>query len=63
MIATIPTETMLTRAELQARWRVSRPTIFNYEARHILRPIRIGGIVRYRLSDILEVERTGAAAN
>ena len=49
---------LLDRASLAERWDCSVESIKRLEG-HILKPIRIGGRVRYRLSDILRSEREG----
>ena len=52
---------LLDRADLAERWSCSSESIRRLED-HILKPIRIGGRVRYRLSDILRSEREGELA-
>jgi hypothetical protein len=49
---------LLYRASLADRWDCSTESIRRLEGT-VLRPIRIGGRVRYRLSDILRAEREG----
>jgi hypothetical protein len=51
-------ERLLDRASLAERWDCSLETIKRLEG-HVLKPIRIGGRVRFRLSDILRSEREG----
>jgi hypothetical protein len=52
---------LLDRTSLAERWDCSAESIRRLE-RTILRPIRIGGRVKYRLSDILRSEREGELA-
>jgi len=46
-----------TRAELALRWRVSTETIKRREQAGILRALKLGRGVRYRQSDIEQIER------
>jgi hypothetical protein len=48
---------MLTRNELAGRWRVSTETLKRRERAKLLRALKIGRGIRYRLSDILEFEK------
>jgi DNA-binding transcriptional regulator YhcF (GntR family) len=53
-------DSLLTRRELAGRWKVSIETIKRCERTKILRPMRLyGRIVRYRMSDVLRIEREG----
>jgi hypothetical protein len=52
---------LLGRASLSERWDCSIESLRRLEG-SILHPIRIGGRVRYRLSDILRSEREGELA-
>jgi DNA-binding transcriptional regulator YhcF (GntR family) len=53
-------DSLLTRRELAGRWKVSTETIKRRERTKILRPVRLDGrIVRYRMSDVLRIEREG----
>lgn len=45
-------ENLLTQDECMKLLNVSRQTLYNYKATGILAPIKLGGKVRYRLSDI-----------
>jgi hypothetical protein len=55
-------DTLLTRRELAVRWKVSIETVKRRERARMLRPMRLDGrIVRYRLSDIIRIERDGYA--
>ena len=51
-------ERLLGRASLAERWDRSTESIKRLEG-PVLKPIRIGGRVMYRLSDILRAEREG----
>ena len=51
-------ERLLDRASLAERWDCSIESVKRLEGT-ILRPIRIGGRVKFRLSDILRSEREG----
>jgi hypothetical protein len=50
----------LTRKELALRWKCSEETLKRRQKTQLLKALKIGRLVRYRLSDVLEVER-GAA--
>ena len=39
------------------RWDCSRESLKRFEKRRILRPLKIGAKVKYRLSDIVEAEK------
>lgn len=53
-------ETLLTRAELARRWKVSIQTLKRRERAKILRPVRLDGrVIRYRMSDVLRIEEEG----
>lgn len=47
---------LLTRDELQARWKLSRSTIIRLEKLRQLRPIKLHRAVRYLLADIVAIE-------
>ena len=47
---------MLTRRDLACRWRVSIETLKRREKAGLLRALKIGNGIRYRLSDILNFE-------
>lgn len=52
---------LLTRLDLARRWKVSIETLKRRERAKILRPLRLEGrIVRYRLSDIRQIEEEGS---
>jgi hypothetical protein len=48
---------LLTRAQLAARWSVSRETIKRREKAGILPVLKLGRDARYRLSEVLRLER------
>lgn len=48
---------LLARPELTARWSVSRETLKRRERDGTLTPLKLGRLVRYRLSQIEEIER------
>ena len=50
---------LLDRAAMKERWGVALETLKRLERAGVLRPIRLGGKVRYRLSDVLVAEREG----
>jgi hypothetical protein len=50
---------LLDRAAMKERWGVSLETLKRFERAGILRPIKLGAKVRYRLSDVLVAEREG----
>jgi len=56
-----PTEdTLLTRRDLAARWKVSIQTLKRRERAGILRPVRLDGrIIRYRMRDVVRIEQDG----
>ena len=47
----------LTRKELAARWRCSEETLKRREKARLLQVLKLGRLVRYRLSDVLDVEK------
>lgn len=51
-----PGDQFLTRRDLATRWLCSEMTIKRREAQGLLKPIRHGRIVRYRLADIATLE-------
>ena len=53
-------ETTLTRKELALRWKCSEETLKRHQKAQLLKALKIGRLVRFRLSDVLAVER-GAA--
>ena len=54
--------TLLTRKDLAARWKVSIETLKRRERARLIMPIRLDGrIVRYRMDDILRAETDGGA--
>ena len=53
-------DSLLTRRELADRWKVSIETIKRRERARVLRPLRLEGrIIRYRMSDVMRIEREG----
>ena len=52
---------LLTRSVLAERWGCSTESLRRLEG-NILRPIKIGGKIKYRLSDVLRSEREGELA-
>ena len=50
-------EQLITRQQLASRHQVSIPTIKRREKAGLLKPLLIGGTIRYRMADILEFER------
>jgi hypothetical protein len=48
---------LLTRTQLAARWSVSRETIKRREKDGTLTVLKLGRDARYRLSDVLRLER------
>jgi hypothetical protein len=52
-------ERLLDRADMHERWGCSFESLKRFERAGILKPIRLGGRVRYRLSDVLRSEREG----
>ena len=53
---------MLTRSELAHRWRVSTETLKRRERAGILRPLKLGRGVRYRVTDIERIEAQAEVA-
>ena len=50
----------LSRLDLARRWKVSIETIKRRERARILRPVKLDGrIIRYRMSDVLRIEKDG----
>jgi uncharacterized protein (UPF0254 family) len=57
-------ERLLSRSELAARWSCSRETVKRRERQGVLRAIRFNQrLLRYKLSDILEIEAEAGGAN
>jgi len=50
-------EVTLTRVELAKRWKVSIQTLKRREKEGILKPLVLGGSVRYEMVDIQEIEK------
>ena len=51
---------LLTRLELARRWKVSVGTLKRRERARLLRPVRLDGrVIRYRVSDVLQIEEEG----
>ena len=55
-------ERLLNRSDLKDRWGCSLETLKRREKRGLLRPLRLGGKVKYRLSEIVEAEREAEVA-
>jgi hypothetical protein len=55
-------EQLLTRRDLAERWRVSGETLKRRERAGLLRALKIGRGVRYRLGDILAFEKGAEVA-
>ena len=52
-------EIFLTRAQLARRHQTTIFTIIHRERAGLLKPLKLGGHIRYRLSDILAFEKAG----
>ena len=48
---------LLDRSSLKDRWDCSLESLKRWERAGILRPLKIGSKVRYRLSDVIEAEK------
>jgi hypothetical protein len=56
-------DTLLTRRELAARWKVSVETVKRRERASKLRPVRLDGrIIRYWMSEVMRIEQDGFGA-
>jgi hypothetical protein len=53
---------LLSRSDLKERWACSLETLKRREKDGLLRPLKLGAKVKYRLSDIVEAEREAEAA-
>jgi DNA-binding transcriptional MerR regulator len=54
-------EVLYSRQDLASRWHCHIETIKRWEARGLLKPIKVGHkFLRYRLSDIEDFERKGS---
>ena len=53
---------LLSRSDLKERWACSLETLKRREKDGLLRPLKLGTKVKYRLSDIVEAEREAEAA-
>jgi predicted DNA-binding transcriptional regulator AlpA len=51
---------LLSRRELAARWSMSTQTVRQRERCGMISPLRLGGAVRYKLSDIEKLEAEAA---
>ena len=51
----------LTRGDLSIRWKCSRMTVIRLEKSGRLPALRIGGLVRYRLTDVERIESEGGS--
>ena len=52
---------LLSRSDLKERWACSLETLKRREKDGLLRPLKLGTKVKYRLSDIVEAEREAEA--
>jgi hypothetical protein len=52
-------EVFLTRAQLARRHQTTIFTIIHREKAGLLKPLKLGGHIRYRLSDVLAFEKAG----
>ena len=52
-------EVLLTRKQVARREQTTHPTLIRLEKQGLLKPLRLGAMVRYRLSDILAFEKQG----
>ena len=50
-------ETTLTRKELALRWKCSEETLKRRQKAELLKALKLGRLVRYRLSDVVAVEK------
>jgi hypothetical protein len=55
-------EVLLTRKQVARRQQTTPETLISWEKQGLLKPIRLGSLVRYRLSDILAFEKRGESA-
>jgi hypothetical protein len=53
---------LLSRSELKERWACSLETLKRREREGLLHPLKLGAKVKYRLSDVIEVEREAEVA-
>ena len=53
---------LLSRSDLRDRWACSLETLKRRERDGLLRPLKLGAKVKYRLSDVIEVEREAEVA-
>jgi hypothetical protein len=53
---------LLDRSSLKDRWDCSLESLKRWERAGILRPLKIGSKVRYRLSEVIEAEREAEIA-
>jgi excisionase family DNA binding protein len=50
-----PEESILTPAEVARRYKVTSRTVLNWVKRGVLPAIRLGKVIRFRLSDVIKV--------
>ena len=55
-------EVLLTRKQVARRHQTTPETLIRWEKLGLLKPIRLGCLVRYRLKDVLAFETTGESA-
>lgn len=58
-VAAQSTETYFTRQQVVDRLSVDKSTLWRWAKRNYLNPVRVGGLVRYRKSDIDNILNTG----
>jgi hypothetical protein len=55
-------EVLLTRKQVARRQQTTPETLIRWEKQGLLKPVRLGCLVRYRLSDVLAFEQAGESA-
>ena len=55
-------EVLLTRKQVARRQQTTQETLIHWEKRGLLKPLRLGHLVRYRLSEVLAFEKAGETA-
>lgn len=58
-VVTQSTESYLTRQQVVDRLSVDKSTLWRWAKRNYLNPVRVGGLVRYRKSDIDNILNSG----
>jgi hypothetical protein len=56
-------EVLLTRKQVARRQQTTEPTLIRWEKQGLLKSLRLGSLVRYRLRDVLEFEKHGETAS